>query len=82
MNRRAHVTEAPVDAFTHRLDRADLVGRRVRVLDEDLNPKEELGAWFVTGFDPNNTAHVIVAKVSEHWVENWSIHHGQLRTRA
>jgi len=82
MNRRAHVTDLYEDQYTqHPGSPRDLVGKRVRVLDDELNPKGDLGAWFVTELDPHNTAHVIVAKVDDFRVETWSIHNGQLRLR-
>ena len=81
MNRRAHVSELYEDRYTEHADPRKLVGRRVRVMDDELNPHGHLGAWFVTGLDPQNTAHVIVSKVDEFRVQNWSIHNCQLRVR-
>ena len=81
MTGRPIVTEADGTEYTRSADPRELVGRRVRVLDDELNPAGNLGAWFVTGLDHRNTAHVIVAKVDDARVECWSIHNGQLRIR-
>lgn len=81
MSRRTHVTDLHETEYTSSRDPQGLVGRRVRLLDDDLNPEGDLGAWFVTGLDPKNTAHVIIAKVDETRVESWSIHNGLLRVR-
>jgi hypothetical protein len=75
------VTDLYEDAYTEPALPRKLVGKRVRVLDDELNPKGELGAWFVTALDPRNTAHVLVAKVDEFRVQIWSVHNGQLRIR-
>jgi len=74
-------TEGYTEGYTEGCDPEKMLGRRVRVLDDELNPKGVLGAWYVTRRDPANTAHVIVTKVDEHRVQEWSIHHGLLRVR-
>lgn len=76
---RALVRDVYPERYTERASPRELVGRRVRVVDDELNPKDELGAWFVTGLDPRNTAHVLVAKVDDFRAEVWSLHHAQLR---
>jgi len=82
VNRVAHVTELHLDAYTEYGESPlALVGRRVKVMNDEINPRGLLGAWFVTGIDPQNTAHVIVAKVDEYRLENWSIHNCKLRIR-
>lgn len=79
MTRRTYVSDLYPERYTVSCDIEKMLGRRVRVLDDDVNPKDELGAWFVTGRDPGNTAHVLVAKVDDFRVQVWSIHHGKLR---
>lgn len=81
MNRETYVTELYPERYTRHGSPSDLVGKRVRVLDDEINPSGDLGAWFVTGLDPDNTAHVIVAQVDEFRVRIWSIHNVQLRAR-
>ena len=80
-SRATYVTELWENRYTEHASPKDLVGRRVRVLNDDINPNGELGAWFVTALDPHNTAHVIVGKVCEYRMQMWSVHAGQLRIR-
>lgn len=79
MNRVTYVTELYPERYTKSASPQELVGRRVRVLNDELNRTDQLGAWFVTGLDPKNTAYVLVTQVNDFRAQTWSVHHAQLR---